>query len=126
MEYATREQAQQAVAQLSNQNLMGRLVYVREVGGAEFRSEGCAAKVKLRIVRQNLDLSGPRAVTVVDMPAVPAAATAAPAAPAALLVSTPDTAALLVAAVDKFTSPTYVYFPLTILFPSCFALGARN
>lgn len=31
MEYATREQAQQAVSTLSNQNLMGRLVYVREV-----------------------------------------------------------------------------------------------
>lgn len=31
VEYATREQAQAAVAQLSNQNLMGRLVYVREV-----------------------------------------------------------------------------------------------
>ena len=33
MEYATREQAQQAVNTLSNQNLMGRLVYVREVSG---------------------------------------------------------------------------------------------
>lgn len=31
MEYATREQAQNAVSTLSNQNLMGRLVYVREV-----------------------------------------------------------------------------------------------
>ncbi len=31
VEYATREQAQHAVATLSNQNLMGRLVYVREV-----------------------------------------------------------------------------------------------
>ena len=31
MEYATRDQAQQAVNTLSNQNLMGRLVYVREV-----------------------------------------------------------------------------------------------
>ena len=31
MEYATRDQAQQAVSTLSNQNLMGRLVYVREV-----------------------------------------------------------------------------------------------
>lgn len=31
VEYATREQAQNAVASLSNQNLMGRLVYVREV-----------------------------------------------------------------------------------------------
>ena len=32
VEYATREQAQNAVNTLSNQNLMGRLVYVREVG----------------------------------------------------------------------------------------------
>ena len=31
MEYATRDQAQHAVNTLSNQNLMGRLVYVREV-----------------------------------------------------------------------------------------------
>lgn len=31
VEYATREQAQQAVNTLSNQTLMGRLVYVREV-----------------------------------------------------------------------------------------------
>ena len=31
MEYATREQAQQAIQTLSNQSLMGRLVYVREV-----------------------------------------------------------------------------------------------
>lgn len=31
MEYATRDQAQHAVNSLSNQNLMGRLVYVREV-----------------------------------------------------------------------------------------------
>ena len=37
VEYATREQAQQAVNTLSNQNLMGRLVYVREV-----RSESIA------------------------------------------------------------------------------------
>lgn len=41
VEYATREQAQQAVNTLSNQNLMGRLVYVREVCpglGHHFRS----------------------------------------------------------------------------------------
>ena len=31
VEYATRDQAQTAVNTLSNQNLMGRLVYVREV-----------------------------------------------------------------------------------------------
>lgn len=34
VEYATRDQAQQAVNTLSNQNLMGRLVYVREVSHA--------------------------------------------------------------------------------------------
>ncbi|KXX78538.1 Single-strand telomeric DNA-binding protein GBP2 [Madurella mycetomatis] len=37
VEYATREQAQAAVATLSNQNLMGRLVYVREDREAEPR-----------------------------------------------------------------------------------------
>ncbi|QPC64086.1 hypothetical protein HYE67_006317 [Fusarium culmorum] len=40
VEYATREQAQAAVAQLSNQNLMGRLVYVREDREAEPRFIG--------------------------------------------------------------------------------------
>lgn len=36
VEYATRDQAQAAVNTLSNQNLMGRLVYVREVSLALF------------------------------------------------------------------------------------------
>ncbi|PHH78141.1 hypothetical protein CDD82_3193 [Ophiocordyceps australis] len=40
VEYATRDQAQQAVTQLSNQNLMGRLVYVREDREAEPRFIG--------------------------------------------------------------------------------------
>ncbi|KAI6377142.1 hypothetical protein MCOR25_002639 [Pyricularia grisea] len=40
VEYATREQAQNAVATLSNQNLMGRLVYVREDREAEPRFQG--------------------------------------------------------------------------------------
>ena len=40
VEYATREQAQQAVTTLSNQNLMGRLVYVREVCMLPFSSSG--------------------------------------------------------------------------------------
>jgi hypothetical protein len=48
VEYATREQAQNAVATLSNQNLMGRLVYVREDREAEPRfsnpAPACAAE----------------------------------------------------------------------------------
>ncbi|ROT42701.1 RNA-binding domain-containing protein [Sodiomyces alkalinus F11] len=40
VEYATREQAQNAVATLSNQNLMGRLIYVREDREAEPRFIG--------------------------------------------------------------------------------------
>ena len=40
VEYATREQAQQAVNTLSNQNLMGRLVYVREVSCTSTLSKG--------------------------------------------------------------------------------------
>lgn len=43
MEYASREQAQNAVATLSNQNLMGRLVYVREDREAEPRFSNPAA-----------------------------------------------------------------------------------
>jgi RNA recognition motif-containing protein len=39
VEYATREQAQNAVATLSNQNLMGRLVYVREASSLATREE---------------------------------------------------------------------------------------
>ncbi|EEH34038.2 hypothetical protein PAAG_05087 [Paracoccidioides lutzii Pb01] len=44
VEYATREQAQNAVATLSNQNLMGRLVYVREDREAEPRFTGAPAR----------------------------------------------------------------------------------
>ncbi|KAM0285507.1 hypothetical protein ACHAQH_001457 [Verticillium albo-atrum] len=43
VEYATREQAQNAVATLSNQNLMGRLIYVREDREAEPRFIGATA-----------------------------------------------------------------------------------
>ncbi|GJC77782.1 putative RNA-binding protein [Colletotrichum liriopes] len=43
VEYATRDQAQNAVATLSNQNLMGRLVYVREDREAEPRFIGATA-----------------------------------------------------------------------------------
>ncbi|KAF7505291.1 hypothetical protein GJ744_001078 [Endocarpon pusillum] len=44
VEYATRDQAQQAVTTLSNQNLMGRLVYVREDREAEPRFTGPASR----------------------------------------------------------------------------------
>lgn len=57
MEYATRDQAQNAVSTLSNQNLMGRLVYVREVshrGHFGILSErGFAKQYVYRIVRPN-------------------------------------------------------------------------
>lgn len=42
VEYATREQAQNAVNTLSNQMLMGRLVYVREVCTGSPRVVNCA------------------------------------------------------------------------------------
>lgn len=45
VEYATRDQAQNAVATLSNQNLMGRLVYVREVRMTAFALlRGCTLR----------------------------------------------------------------------------------
>jgi hypothetical protein len=66
VEYATRDQAQQAITQLSNQNLMGRLVYVREVGGTGIWSGGLDIKVNFRIVRRSLGLSVLRAATVAE------------------------------------------------------------
>lgn len=111
VEYATREQAQQAVNSLSNQNLMGRLVYVREVSRIEFRVVRHRAKMACRIVSRNLDLSGPQAATVADT-AAPWVSVAAAVAPACL-ASTRDTvvllAAALVAAVVKSTWPMCVY-----------------
>lgn len=74
MEYATREQAQQAVNQLSNQNLMGRLVYVREVGETQIRPGGHYVKPRVRIVRRNPGSSVPPAVAVADSLAALAAA----------------------------------------------------
>ncbi|OAL30412.1 hypothetical protein AYO22_01610 [Fonsecaea multimorphosa] len=44
VEYATREQAQQAIQTLSNQSLMGRLVYVREDRETEPRFTGPSAR----------------------------------------------------------------------------------
>jgi hypothetical protein len=57
VEYATREQAQQAVNTLSNQNLMGRLVYVREVSLTCIQwSLGLRLMECARIARPNLVL----------------------------------------------------------------------
>ena len=61
MEYATREQAQNAVNTLSNQNLMGRLVYVREVCHELL---GCRSELTIcRTVK-------PSPVSSVDLPVV--------------------------------------------------------
>lgn len=51
VEYATREQAQQAVNTLSNQNLMGRLVYVREVISLCSHSVG---RIVTSLLRENI------------------------------------------------------------------------
>ena len=107
MEYATRDQAQQAVAQLSNQNLMGRLVYVREVRWIVIRLGGCDIKLRSRIVRRSLGSSVPPALAVADMAV-------------ACLVTTQDTGPLLalaaaaavevaVAAVVRSTWLTFVH-----------------
>ena len=60
MEYATREQAQQAVNTLSNQNLMGRLVYVREVRLTSLMTPYSLCKTDMisRIAKPNLVLQG--------------------------------------------------------------------
>lgn len=110
VEYATRDQAQNAVNTLSNQNLMGRLVYVREVGssmriqprprpGASTVPPPMSADEDLlgRIVRPSLGLPGHRPV--------------APATTEALLVEVPTaerTAERLAVVAGSSTSPTFV------------------
>lgn len=73
MEYASREQAQNAVNTLSNQNLMGRLVYVREVRIQDWvyeprLIEWTRARLTLlticRIVKPSLALPGPRRAAI--------------------------------------------------------------
>jgi hypothetical protein len=69
VEYATREQAQNAVATLSNQNLMGRLVYVREVSlcpDLQFLPTSEPTDQWCRIERRNLDSSVRRAEIAAD------------------------------------------------------------
>lgn len=53
VEYATRDQAQQAIATLSNQSLMGRLVYVREVRLTASLCRSEMLTLVYRIERQN-------------------------------------------------------------------------
>lgn len=93
VEYATREQAQQAVAQLSNQNLMGRLVYVREVSRLKSELDWHRLTTFQRTVRPSHDLS------------VPPEATAAGLAEACLAALTikADIVALLAQVVDRST-----------------------
>ena len=108
VEYATREQAQQAIQTLSNQSLMGRLVYVREVCEA-FR---CAKSIRMsltassatRIAKQSLvSLALRRAATTVAHPEVGVLAEAMVAA------TTVGVWLLAVAAVaDNSTSPMFV------------------
>lgn len=66
VEYATREQAQNAVNTLSNQNLMGRLVYVREVSkkANPFTNGYPWVLICSRTGRRNPDSSVPPAAVV--------------------------------------------------------------
>ena len=60
VEYATRDEAQNAVNTLSNQNLMGRLVYVREVS-THFNRRGrpWTHMWQIRTARPSLDSQAP-------------------------------------------------------------------
>jgi hypothetical protein len=111
VEYATREQAQNAVATLSNQNLMGRLVYVREVRDPESPALVRSLTARDRIVKQSLGSLAPREETAEALPAarLRVAVTAEAEAEAEALAS----AALAVlevpeAAAASFTLPTFV------------------
>ncbi len=106
VEYATREQAQNAVATLSNQNLMGRLVYVREVSYPTLRPlSQPGAKVLDRIVRPNLALD-PRASLAEEASwVVPVGLLLSP---EVTVVTEGSTPAWLAAVVARSMSPTFV------------------
>lgn len=77
VEYATKDQARTAVDTLSNQNLMGRLIYVREVSAA-VNMEPSVARIDTipRIEKQSHVLVPAEAVAVVVAVAMAAAAAA--------------------------------------------------
>lgn len=116
MEYATREQAQNAVATLSNQNLMGRLVYVREVRTENVESDlEILLKARNRTVRLSLDSSARlQAVEASKVALAPAPAPALALAPvhtaAAAVVATAAVAVPAVWEVEtaRYTCPTFV------------------
>ena len=103
MEYATRDQAQQAIQTLSNQNLMGRLVYVREVSDAasvsrlSSNTDQCYARTE----KPNLDSQDHLVAGILEGPCVEASAEAS-ADPMAATVP------VLSEAQDSSTSPTFV------------------
>lgn len=120
VEYATREQAQTAVQTLSNQNLMGRLVYVREVGHPPKFVVMVDTEGGVRIEKRNHDLSAqPEAAvaTAAECKAatVPAAVLEAVEAvvPTVVVVVVPVAAAAAavawVVATARSTCPTFVY-----------------
>lgn len=69
VEYATREQAQTAVATLSNQSLMGRLVYVREVSKMLRKQPKTKPNTSFRTVKLNLDSLARLAQAAADLEA---------------------------------------------------------
>jgi hypothetical protein len=104
VEYATREQAQQAVNTLSNQNLMGRLVYVREVWTTAKAKSTTTLTFQNRTVRPNLDSQVRQQAAEAVTKVVPDAA-----------VSEVDlevawVPAVVLEAAVKSTSPTFVSF----------------
>lgn len=126
VEYATGEQAQQAVNTLSNQSLMGRLVYVREVSCnrddlIRSYSSAFANEAMARIERPSLALPDRQQEVEVAMKApVVAVVMKALVAAVAMEVVTVATAALpRVVAGDKSSSTTCVLRQLLIVEAVC-------
>jgi RNA recognition motif-containing protein len=104
VEYATREQAQQAVNMLSNQSLMGRLVYVREVRESLEESHWMVLmEIVDRIVKPSLASPARQQVAVATSEAAPAEVVLWVA-----ISEVPQCTVLQVAAAAKSISPTFV------------------
>lgn len=111
VEYATQDQAQTAVNTLSNQNLMGRLVYVREVSQSILsHTINELTHEHSRTARPSHASSKLPVATAADSQAATAHHAAADTAAAEATVVAAWACKVVAEAVGRSTSPTFVLF----------------
>ena len=107
VEYSTKEEAQTAISTLSNRNLMGRLIYVREVRTPTF-THSSQTDTNYRTARPSRALTQPAVLVVAWVDHVAASAEVLASVPVAVSEEDSVDLACRVAA-RRSSCPTYVY-----------------